>query len=163
MISIKGEVNVKKLISILTIFILSFMGCNSITSQNQNEDDKKQSKIEVYSIQDNKFVKSIDNQETINYLLNTEHWKDEDNLPEDLVPEYKLFVYQEKTLLSGQNPDEEREYELIETITTFQNSSYIQDVISDNVITAMSVPEDALIFYYSWNDATMKQFHEIFR
>ena len=154
----------KKLMGILTIFSLCFTGCNSSLSQNENENNKKKSKIEIYSVENGEdiFVKSIDNQETINEFLNTENWKSEDNLSEDLIPDYKLFVYQEKTLTLGQDPNEEREYELIETITTFKDSSYIQDVISDNVITTIAVPEDALIFYYSWYDDTMKQFHEFF-
>ena len=153
----------KKLIGIFIIFSLCFTGCNSSSSPNENENNKKKSKIEIYSVENSEdtFLKIIDNQETINEFLNTENWKSEDNLPENLIPEYKIFVYQEKTLTLGQNSDEEREYELIETITTFQDSSYIQDVISNNVITT-AVPEDTLIFYYSWNKDTMREFNNLF-
>ena len=153
----------KKLIGIFIIFSLCFTGCNSNSSPNENENNKKKSKIEIYSVENGEdtFLKIIDNQETINEFLNTENWKSEDNLPENLIPEYKIFVYQEKTLTLGQNSDEEREYELIETITTFQDNSYIQDVISNNVITT-AVPEDALIFYYFWNEDTMREFNNFF-
>lgn len=106
-------------------------------------------------------MQSIDNQDTINRLLETEYWEEIDGLPDDLIPEYKLLVYQEKTLLLGQDPNEERDYELIETITTFQNSSYIEEVISSEVVKNSIVPENALAFYYSLPDDIVKQLQEL--
>lgn len=165
----------KKIMGALIICVLLFTGCNSVVPQNgdtnsisssatpqgENENVKKLSKIEIYSIQSDILMQTIDNQDTINRLLETEYWEEIDGLPDDLIPEYKLLVYQEKTLLLGQDPNEERDYELIETITTFQNSSYIEEVISSKVVKNTIISENALTFYYSLPDDIVKQLQEL--
>lgn len=153
----------KKIIGALTICVLFFTGCDSNAYQNVDKDMKKQSKIEIYSIQNDELLESIDNQETIKQLLEVDHWETVNSLPDDLIPEYKLLIYQEKTLLYGQNPNEESDYELVATITTFQNSSYVEEVIPSDVVKNMIIPEDAMTFYYSWSNDTIEQFHGLFK
>lgn len=150
----------KKFIGIYMTFALFFTGCASVTSYDENESVKKQSKIEVYYAQNDEFLKSIDDQEIINEFLETDNWEDVSNLPDNLVPEHKLLVYQEKTLLFGQDPNEEREYELIKTIITFQNSSYVEEIISSDVVKNMSIPQDALTFYCSLSDDSIEQLNK---
>lgn len=78
-----------------------------------------------------------------------------------MVPKYKLLIYQEKTLLLGQNPAEKRDYELIETIITFQNSPYIKEVISSDVIKNTGIPKNVMTFYYIMPDATVAKFKSV--
>ncbi|WP_337484981.1 hypothetical protein, partial [Porcipelethomonas sp.] len=66
----------------------------------------------------------------------------------------------EKTMLWGQDPDKDREYELIATITTFLDSSYIEEVISSDVVKNMKIPEYAMTFYYIMPDKIMETLHE---
>lgn len=94
-------------------------------------------------------------------MLDTSSWETLESVSDDLTPEYILLVYQEKTLLAGQDPSEEREYELIETIITFQDSPYIKEMISNTVIKNMIIPEDALTFYYSMPDDIHKEFSDL--
>lgn len=122
---------------------------------------KKQSKIEIYSVQDDKLLKTIDDQDMVNILLETDNWEETEEVSDDVVPEYKLLVYQEKTLLLGQDPDEERDYELIETIITFQNSPYIKEVISSDVIKGIVIPENVMTLYYIMPDATVEKLQEL--
>lgn len=68
---------------------------------------------------------------------------------------------QQKTSLLWQDPAEKRDYELIETIITFQNSSYIKEVISSDVIKGAIIPENIMTFYYIMPDATVKKLHEL--
>ena len=65
------------------------------------------------------------------------------------------------TALYRLDPNEERDYELIETITTFQNSSYIEEVISSEVVKNTIISENALTFYYSLPDDIVKQLQEL--
>lgn len=74
-------------------------------------------------------------------------WTPLDFLPDDLTPKYRLAVYQEKTLLAGQNPDTSREYELIATILTYADSDYIRLTITEDVVKNMKLPECLLTFY----------------
>lgn len=150
----------KKIIGVLIIGVLLFTGCSSIVTQNNNDDLKKQSKIEVYSAEDDKLLITIDDQDTVNKLLETYNWESIENLSNDLLPEYKLVVYQEKTLLFGQDPDKERGYELIETMVTFKNSPYIKEVISSDVIKNMIIPDDALSSCYVMPDEIIEKLHE---
>ena len=133
-------------------------GCSHNVPQDAHNDEKKQSRIEVYSAQDDVLLQTIDEQDTVNKLLDTSSWETSGSISDDLTPEYILLVYQEKTLLAGQDPSEEREYELIETIITFQDSPYIKEIISNTVIKNTIIPEDVLTFYYSMPDDIQKEF-----
>lgn len=146
----------KKIIGVLMILTLLLVGCSHNVPQQDNE--KKQSRIEIYSSQDDVLLQTIEEQETVNKLLDTSSWETLESVSDDLIPEYVWLVYQEKTLLAGQDPSEEREYELIETIITFQDSPYIKQIISSTVIKNMIIPEDVLTFYYSMPDDIQKEF-----
>lgn len=146
----------KKIIGVLIILTLLLVGCSHNVSQQDNE--KKQSRIEIYSAQDDVLLQTIEEQETVNKLLDTSSWETLESVSDDLIPEYIWLVYQEKTLLAGQDPSEEREYELIETIITFQDSPYIKQIISSTVIKNMIIPEDVLTLYYSMPDDIQKEF-----
>lgn len=151
----------KKVIVAVIIFALFLTGCSFNAPQNSNEDVKKKSIIEIYSAQDDKLIKTIDEQDTINTLLETYNWEETEDISDDMVPEYKLLVYQEKTLLLGQDPAEKRDYELIETIITYQNSPYIKEVISSDVIKSTVIPENVMTFYYKMPDATVEKLQEL--
>lgn len=150
----------KKIIVLVMIFVLVLTGCSSNTPQNSNEDMKKQSKIEIYSVQEDKLLKTIDNQDMVNILLETDKWEETEAVSDDMVPEYKLLIYQEKTLLLGQDPAKKRDYELIETIITFQNSPYIKKVISSDVMSKV-IPENVMTFYYIMPDSTVEKLQEL--
>lgn len=151
----------KKIISLLIICTLLLTGCGGNVLNYGKREREKQSKIELYSVQDDKLLKTIDNQDTIKQILDTYNWEEIERLPSDLIPEYKILVYQEKTLLYGQDPNEERDYELIETVITFQNSKYIQEIISSNVVKNMPIPEDGITCYYRIPDDLQKKLDEI--
>lgn len=149
-------IHMKKFIAVFIICMLCLAGCAGGSSQNKEEDAKKLSRIEIYSAQDELQV-TVEDQTAIDHLLNDTDWSPVETLPDDLTPEYKLLVSQEKTLLAGQNPEEERDYELVETIIIFQDSSYAVQVISSDVVKNMMIPKDALTFYYELPESTIEQ------
>lgn len=151
----------KKIIGGLLIFALLLTGCSYHTPQEKQEDEKKHSKIELYSAQDNDLLKTIDNQNAVNKLLDTSDWEVIESISDDLKPEYIMLAYQEKTLLYGQDINEERDYELIATVITYQNSPYIKEIISSTVIKNMIVPENSLTFYYAMPDHIQEYLHEL--
>ena len=65
----------KKTMVAIIILVLFLTGCSFNAPQNSNEDMKKQSKIEIYSVQDETLLKTIDDQDTVNNLLETNNWK----------------------------------------------------------------------------------------
>ncbi len=150
-----------KLIGVFITCVLFLTGCGNSVSNQNNEDTKKKNRIEVYSVQDDAHLTTIDDQNTINKILDTCDWKEAEQLPDDLKPDYKMLVYQEKTLLYGQDPDEERDYELIETLITYQDSSYVQEIISSDVVHNMIIPEDVMTFYYVMPDENLKELEQI--
>lgn len=156
---VRKETAMKKTMMAVIIFLLLLTGCSSNAIQNSNEDMKKQSKIEIYSAQDETLLKTIDDQDMVNILLETYNWEEMEVVSDNLVPEYKLLVYQEKTLLLGQDKAEKRDYELIETIITFQNSPYIKEIISGDVIKGAIIPENVMTFYYMMPDETIEKLH----
>lgn len=152
----------RKLFFVLLLGILLFVvGCGADTSTDEQKEPSKLCRVEIYSAQDNKLLTTIEEQEIINKLLETYEWEFVDNITEELVPEYKLVVYQEKTLLYGQDEDKERDYEIIETIMTFKDSSYIEASISESVVKNMKVAKDNLIYYYIMPDEVMNELKEL--
>lgn len=145
--------------ALLLSMVLLFAGCSSDIFQGDTE-SKKQSRIEVYSVEDEKLIKTIDDQSIVNDLFSTDKWELKDKLPDGLVPEYQLLVYQEKTILLGQDPDEEREYELIATLVTFRDSSYVEEIISDDAVKNIIVPEYAMTFCYIMPDGVKEEFYK---
>ena len=144
----------KRIITILIACMFCLAGCSFQTNSAGDEAEKK-NRIEIFSIQD-ELLSTIDNGDTINNLLNNNDWSEVNELPDGLTPEYKLLVYQEKTLLAGQDPNEQRDYELIETIIMFEDSPYVIEVISSEVVKNMILPSDVLTFYYELPDSTIE-------
>ena len=151
----------KKITGVLLIFALLLTACSYNTPSGKQKDEKKHSKIELYSAQDHELLQTIDNQDTVNKLLDTSDWEVIESISDDLKPEYIMLAYQEKTLLYGQDPDEERDYELITTVITYQNSPYIKEIISSTVVKNMIIPENALTFYYAIPDHVQEDLHEL--
>ena len=155
-----GEI-MKKLISVFILCVLFLTGCRNSVSDHSNEETKKKIRVEVYTAQDDTYVITIDDQNTINQVFDTSNWEEAEEWPADLKPNYTMPVYQEKTPLYGQNPSEERDYELIETLITYQGSSYIQEIISSNVVHNMMIPKDVMTSYYVMPEENQREFDQI--
>lgn len=144
----------KKTFLVLTMsIVLIFSGCsatkpNAESPSTRQDDAAKSCKIEVLSAQDDTLLTTINDQDRINIFLHTDEWKAVVPPTQILVPEFKLVVYQEKTLLAGQDSNAERGYEIIEIITTYQDTSQIEEAISQDIIKNMKVPDEFLTVNY---------------
>ncbi len=68
------------------------------------------------------------------------------------VPQYKLVCSQQKTLLAGEDPAAERDYEEIVVITTYENSRFLQVQLSDEVLHGVQIPADLMTYYCEMDD-----------
>ena len=144
---------------------LLLAGCHaaeegSPTSQGQ-EEAAKACKMEVLSAQDGSLLATVTDQEAIGALAELEEWKEAEKPPEGLSAQYRLFFYQEKTLLLGQDPDAEREYEPILRLTTYQDSPYVELVLSGELIKNIRLPESSLTFCYEASDGFREQLEKL--
>ncbi|MEF9932252.1 MAG: hypothetical protein RR770_08155, partial [Bacteroidales bacterium] len=137
--------------------VLVLTGCSST----QQETTAKSCKFEVLSAQDDTLLKTIDDQDAVSKFLQTDEWEEVDKLPQDLVPEFKLDIYQEKTLLAGQDPNMEREYEIIISITTFKDSSYVEESISADMVKNKKISDEFLIFKYNIPDDIINELKQL--
>lgn len=60
-------------------------------------------------------------------------WKQADSSPEDAKMLYTYVFMQQKTLLAGQDPDAEREYEEVMRFTVYEDSDVLTMVILDGM------------------------------
>ena len=122
----------KKLIGILLIFSFCFTGCNSNTFRKN-----KEQKTEIYSIENNEeiFEETINHDMAMYYSIFYPNL--EESLPDNLLPEKKLYIYQKKNFFG-------EKYELMEIITMFQHDGYIKKEIVSS--------KDPQVFYYSLSD-----------
>ncbi len=152
----------KRVAFALALCFLFLVSCGTTTSPNEEElSEKKKVRIEVYSAQGEECLKTITDQEDAATLLEIGEQEIVEAPLGDLTPEYELRVYQEKTLLMGQDPEAEREYELIETLTTFCDSNYVASYISGNVVHSGNIPEDLMTFYYELSDETRQTLYDM--
>lgn len=149
----------KRMIAISIAWILFFAGCAPDMADVRDGGPKKM-RIEIRSMQDD-LLSTIDDQDTILDLLDHTDWSEVDRLPGDLVPEKELLVYQEETLLAGQDPDGERGYELIETVTLFQDRPYVMEAVSGDVVKNMVIPKGLLSFYFELPDSAVEKIRSL--
>ena len=142
----------KKIICIFIICILILTGCG-------NNSQEKLLRMECYSARDGKLITAVEDQETIDRILEFDDGEKIEQLPDGLIPEYKMLIYQETTLLFGQDPDEERDYVLIETLVTYQDSSYISETISGDIVLNI-ISEEQMTFYYVMPDEVRDELDE---
>lgn len=74
----------EKIIIALLICSLFLAGCGHSGSSDSDEHGKKQSKIEIYSVQDDKLLKTVDDQDTVNRLLETYYYVMPDDIQNEL-------------------------------------------------------------------------------
>lgn len=152
----------KKILSYgMILCLLLLAGCGINSKETETEETEKKCKIEVQAAEEDTLLQTIEDQNTVNELLDMEQWEEAESLPEDLTPEYKLVVYQEETILLGQDPDEERDYEIIETLITYEDSPYVTEIISSDVIKNMEISEEYLTFNYIMPDEEVDALHNI--
>lgn len=160
----------RKIMLLITIgVVLCLTGCSFIKPNDtldtlpstQQENATKSCKLEVLSVQEDTLLKTIDDQDAVSKFLQTDEWKEVDKLPQDLVPEFKLDIYQEKTRLAGQDPNTEREYESIVNITTFRDSSYVEERISADMVKNVKIPDEFLTFYYNIPDDIIHELRQL--
>lgn len=144
------------IISIIVILLL-FIGIlfsifakedNSVNNSNNNL-----AKIEIYSIQNNELIKTINSENILqNYnrlsLFNEEDI--EENQEElktkvkELEEEYTFISYKFPVAKLGN-----RELEKIMTITLYKDSNIVKTIIDNNSVKSFSLPEKFLTFYYN--------------
>ena len=108
--------------------------------------EPKACKVEVYS-DGGELLKTIDDQETVGLLTPTEDWADTEAPQPEPAVQYGLVVWQEKTLLAGEDPEGEREYEVILNLTLYQDSP--------QAVKNMRLSEEMLTAYYTLPDETL--------
>lgn len=134
----------KKIISLFGIFVLVFIamaGCSKVT-------DEKLCSIEITDSNQNIIV-VLENQSQsdITEFFDESDWKEANNISlGNLVAEYVISVYQEKTntvIKSGSD----NEYIRIMEYVTFENSDIVKVSIGGDVVGG-TVPDDVLDEYY---------------
>lgn len=149
------ECNMKKILLLIALgIVLSVSGCSKESTEETTEAaDVKKCRLDIYSADDSsKVLLTIDDQETVNKLLDMSKWERETtDVPQNMTGKYGIVVWQEKVLPEGQKTDEENEYEMIETITTFEGNSFIELVYSQNAV-RNAIPISNIAFYYSVPD-----------
>lgn len=118
------------------------------TTEEETETVKR--RLEIYSAEDSSTILvTIEDQETVNKLMDDSGWTDAEKAPEGLEPEYGIVVWQEKKVNYERPEGAEPEFEIIETITTFKNSDYIEKVYSQNAVKNIMIPVSAVGYYYT--------------
>lgn len=125
---------------ILLSIICLLTGCGNET--------EKMCRIEIQSV-DNTCITALEQQtqaDIVNFF-DEEHWIECEGTDEDLVPEYTINLYQEKTHTLIQEEKEDA-YEKIMEYTIYKDSDIVKMTISQAAIKSGLISEDNLTMYY---------------
>ena len=121
-------------------------------------------RFEIYSAEDSSTILvTIEDQEIVNKLMDDSGWTDVEKAPEGLEPEYGIVVWQEKKVNYKQPEGTEPEFEIIETITTFKDSDYIEKVYSQDAVKNAMLPVSAVGFYYTVPDEFFELLQDVLK
>ncbi len=137
--------------------ILGVSGCakgqaakESAKETEAEETETIKRRLEIYSAEDSSTILvTLEDLEIVNKLMDDSGWTNVEKAPEDLEPEYGIVVWQEKKVNYKQPEGTEPEFEVVETITTFKDSDYIEKVYSQNAVKNTMLPVSAVGFYYT--------------
>lgn len=134
--------------------ILALSGCGGEKAEDAGEADaveEGQYKIEIFTAESTAVpVNTTEDPAVIQKLLESPEWERTTEVPDGLVPEFGLRIW-EKIEVNYNNrteESEEPEYEVIETITTFKDTDYIERVYSSNAVKGANIPVSVAAFYY---------------
>ena len=137
----------KAIAPLLTAIIFLLPGCGVFQFQPAPEPSSKACRIEVLSA-DGTLLQTIEDSETARAILDCSDWEAAAP-PGEAVKELELAVYQEATLLAGQDPAEEREFVNIMRITMFQGTNCVEARIMGGAVPGAGILEEFLTFYYA--------------
>jgi len=69
-------------------------------------------------------------------------WVLDGERPQGLEPEYVCLLWQQKTLLAGQAPDADRDYEVVLRLTTFPGTNYVEVEVPAEAVGLWGLPEE---------------------
>lgn len=130
------------------LVLLLAMGCSAPNTKKAEKDLYYEvlsagSGETIYTIKEKDAIKKIN--DALNSASDLTN-EDADTLGLKGTEEYIYVCYQEKTLLAGQSPDEERGYEEICRTTTYVDAPYITTAIPPEMIKSMHIPQELMNF-----------------
>lgn len=69
-------------------------------------------------------------------------WVLDGERPQGLEPEYLCLLWQQETLLAGQGPDADRDYEVVLRVTTFPGTNYVEVEVPAEAVGLWGLPEE---------------------
>lgn len=143
---------------VLLVLCFLFIGCE------REEEMEKLCKIEIVEENTSTIVKVMEfmTQADVVTFLDEDEWgtQIEENMPEEeiheietkveqseLIPEYRIILYQEKTktLISLDNNEE---YEKIMEYITYQDSKLVKAIVGNDAIKSMELPDELHSYYF---------------
>ncbi|MDD6057029.1 MAG: hypothetical protein PUB98_02020 [Clostridiales bacterium] len=137
-----------KRIYLLTILLIVCLltGCGNKTEKMCRIEIRNENSTEVITLEQQSWADVYDF-----FDFDVDEWTEYENFDEELVSEYVIELYQEKTHTRVQF-DKENTYEKIMEYTTYKDSDMVKVVISKDAIKSGSVSEEYLTFYYKGSE-----------
>lgn len=112
--------------------------------------EEGQYKIEIFTAESTAVpVNTTEDPAVIQKLLESPEWERITEVPDDLVPEFGLRIWEKVEVNYNKTEEsEEPEYEVIETITIFKDTDCIERVYSSNAVKGANIPVSVAAFYY---------------
>lgn len=157
----------KRIITMLCIvLVLCISGCKSDNGQEEQETQPKDQYYTVTSVEDGEVLCTIKDEdkiktiETIISALDVSADGSTINVS-GYTPQYQYICHQEKTQLAGENPDRDKAYEEILSITTYADANVITIEISPEVVKNMMLSEESMSFTHVVSKDTINSLNNI--
>lgn len=146
-----------KKFTLMSIVMLCFL----FTACKNEADYEKMCRIEIISEEEPSIIKIIGGltqAETADFF-DEDEWTEAAENKDELLPEYRIILYQEKTktLIKLENSED---YEKIAEYVTYEDSACVKQSLGSELIRGKVVSDDMLTFYYNGTDKFFKNLQE---
>lgn len=135
-----------KRIYLLVILLIACLltGCGNKTEKMCRIEIRNENGADVITLEQQ-------SQTAVGDFFDEDEWTECENLDENLVPEYVIELYQEKTSTRVKT-DKANSYEKIMEYTTYTDTDIVKVAISKDIIKSGGVSEENLTFYYKGSE-----------
>lgn len=156
----------KKLFFMLMMgLMLCLAGCSQSEEETEPETQYAEGtyKIQVYNAADTTLLATVEDEATIEKLLESETWERLEEVDPSLEMEYGLVIWKKKdinyTPAEGEEPEED--YEIIETYTTYKDSKVVLKMLDKNAVKGVNLPITSIQYCYTVPDEFFTTIQEV--
>jgi len=160
----------KKIFLMLVMgMMLCLAGCSQAEKNTETEPETQYAegtyKIQVYNAEDSTLLATVEDEATIEKLLESEAWERLEEVDPTLKMEYGLVIWKKKEInyTPAEGSEHQDEYEIIETYTTYKDSKVVLKMLDKNAVKGLNLPITDIQYCFNVPDEFFETLQEVLK